>query len=156
MPRWQVLMLSDFQSRSRAFIRLCSSRCSFPRCEDQEKGPWVVAPWPSGWESEGEKVTYSYSTKENVLMRCQAKERQRLQAGELLRAYQQYSPQPAWGTMRWGRGAAGLVLLPLKRGVHSEGSHLTKLIPVPVVPRVGMHSQTIMVFLLGEFQERER
>lgn len=90
---------------------------------------------PLGWESKGEKVTYSYPTKENLFFSCQAKECQSLQMGELLRVYQQYPPPPrpgpTWKTVRWG-WATGLALLQLKRGVHSEGLLLIKLIPIPV------------------------
>lgn len=74
---------------------------------------------PLGWDSKGEKVTYSYPTKENLFISCQAKERQSLQMGELLRIYQQYPPPPrpgsTWKAVRWG-WATGLALLQLKRG----------------------------------------
>lgn len=101
-----------------------NSRYSFPRCEGQQKGSWALFP---GRRTgiQGEKVTYSYPTKENLFISCQAKELPSPQIGKLLRAYQEWPPPtPTWGHMENDVGGTNLVLLQVKSrggGGHSEG-----------------------------------
>ena len=108
--RGQSLTLSDFQSCSRAFFRHLNSGSSFPRCEGQEIDPKLSSLAPT-MRIQGEKVTRSCLTKENLSIHCQTKEFQILQTGELLRPYQQHPAPPQASASGQVMEAMGLVLL---------------------------------------------
>lgn len=90
--RGQVLTRSDFQSCSRAFIRLLNSRYSFPRC-DREKGSWALFSGPQDGNSGGKGHLF-LCHKRKLIHQFSRKKPQCLQIGELLRAYQQCCPTP--------------------------------------------------------------
>ena len=96
---------------------------------------------------QGEKVTHSCPTKENLSIHCQAKEFQILQTGELMRPYQQHPAPPQAGASGQVMVATGLVLLQVERGFILLSFDIFLFLSMPVKTCTPNHH--LVYFVLG-------